>query len=129
MPQSISDQRSSIRRKCFIDARIYVDGKPAIPCQMRDLTISGARTALDKGSTLPSRVLIFIPAIAEVRAARVCWSSHQELKIKFIAGEADMSLLLKSGDDGIELMRMQAAELARNHNSETRRPSQFKPAV
>jgi hypothetical protein len=98
------------RKACLLDARVYVDGQPAIRCVIRDITPEGAK--LVAGETIAARkILVFLPAIGEVWAALIRWRKGDAFGIQFIDGEADLASVANPSEPNAFAMRLQVAQV------------------
>jgi hypothetical protein len=108
------DRRRSVRQKCFVEARAFFDSQPALPCSIMDVTPLGAK--LTTKAPVPARaekILVFIPAIGKIWAARICWQRGQSLGVEFICGEADLTQTENPADAGTFALRLQVAQIAK----------------
>jgi hypothetical protein len=107
-------KRKTVRQKCLVDARIYLDGELAIDCSIDDLTPEGARLIAEKPiPRFKRKVLIFIPSIGAVWAAHIRWRRGQSLGVEFIVGEADLIGTEKAPDPKLFALRMQCAQVSK----------------
>lgn len=105
-------RRKALRHTCVVEARILVSGRAAVPCTIRDVTPDGARLVAERPLFGADKVLLLIPALAEVWAAEVRWRRGAVLGVSFTPGEADLPEADTVAPDNFAL-RLQAAQLAR----------------
>jgi hypothetical protein len=106
-------RRKSERQKCVVEARVFFDGHPALLCSITDVTPEGAK--LTANAPIPAKadkMLVFIPSIGEVWAARMCWRRGQSLGVEFICGEADLTGTGSLADADTFALRLQVAQIA-----------------
>ncbi len=99
---------------CSLEARAFLNGGPAIPCTIRDVTPDGARLATDGKIATGDKILLLIPSIAEVWAADVRWRRGSVLGVKFIRGEADLPGDASTAEPDAFALRLQVAQMARS---------------
>ncbi len=105
-------RRKSERQKCIVAARAYFDGHPALHCSITDVTPEGAKLLAE--TPIPARgtnILVFIPALGEVWAARIRWRRAQSLGVEFISGEADLTGTEPTLNPDVFALRVQLAQV------------------
>lgn len=108
-------KRKTVRQKCIVDARIYIDGQPAMDCSINDVTPEGAQLTIKKPlPRLLRKVLIFIPSIGTVWAAQIRWHRGLTLGVEFVVGEADLLGTENAPNPILFALRMQTAQLSNN---------------
>jgi len=113
MGSTITSRRKAERQKCIVEARVYADGHPALLCRIADLTPDGAKlVAYRPVPPLSGKIMVFIPSIGEVWAARIRWCRVQSLGVEFICGEADLIEAETPSEPEIFALRMQVAQIA-----------------
>ncbi|HXY57708.1 MAG TPA: PilZ domain-containing protein [Methylocystis sp.] len=112
---STLSRRKIERKDCLLDARAYVDGRPAICCRVRDITPHGAKLITESAITA-RKMLLFLPAIGEVWATEVRWRrGGTAIGVRFLHGEADLveaENLSKPDSFALHLQVAQVAETA-----------------
>lgn len=80
--------RKKPRRLLHYRARILVDrnGKSR-PCNIVDISESGARIVLETDETLPKRFLLLLASRGGLRDCRQVWRDGSTLGVEFLAGE------------------------------------------
>jgi hypothetical protein len=111
MFQLVDARRKTQRMPCIVDARVLMDHRPSISCKICDITPDGAQLVADHEIEAPNKILVLIPAIAEVWAAQIRWRRGLSLGIKFIHGEADLPALSEGTAPDTFALRLQAAQL------------------
>ena len=113
---STLSHRKIARKDCLLDARAYVDGRPAVRCKVRDITPHGAKLIVESAMTA-QKMLLLLPAIGEVWAAQVRWRRGvTTIGVRFLHGEADLTdagILPKVDSFVLQLQAAQASETAR----------------
>ncbi|WP_020176639.1 PilZ domain-containing protein [Methyloferula stellata] len=113
MGSTITSRRKAERQKCIVEARVYADGHPALLCRIADLTPDGAKLiAYRPVPALSGKIMVFIPSIGEVWAARIRWCRVQSLGVEFICGEADLAEPETPPEPETFALRMQVAQIA-----------------
>ncbi len=107
-------RRKLLRMTCSVEARAFLDGRPAISCTIRDVTPHGARLVTDGRIATGDKILLLIPSIAEVWAADVRWRRGTTLGVKFIRGEADLPGDASTAEPDAFALRLQVAQMARS---------------
>ncbi len=81
----MEDQRRDIRVKALLGAVVgLVEGNEKIPCQVRNISETGARLLLSNGHALPSEFILTIANRGLIYRARAVWRSMTEVGIEFI---------------------------------------------
>ncbi|MGP8231718.1 MAG: PilZ domain-containing protein [Methylovirgula sp.] len=112
MTSLIGLRRRVPRKTCSVEARMLIAGRPSVPCTVRDVTPDGAKLVADEKIGATDKILLLIPALAEVWAAEVRWRRGLALGVKFVRGEADLPGADGGAPDNFAL-RLQTAQLAR----------------
>ena len=66
---------------------IYSGDEPGVPCEISDLTATGARLHLADDITVPSCFQFSIQPDGAVKQAQVCWRGNRELGVRFISAD------------------------------------------
>jgi hypothetical protein len=90
-----------------------------LECSIRDLTPEGARLVLpaDAPAAIPGKVLLLLPSLGELWAARVCWQARSAIGVEFVLGEADRRAGGAAKYPDIFALQVQVAELARGYHA------------
>jgi hypothetical protein len=107
-------RRKALRMTCSVEARVLVDGRPAIPCTILDVTPHGAKLVTEGKVATGGKVFLLIPSIAEVWAADVRWRRGATHGVKFIRGEADLPADTGVAESDSFALRLQVAQMARS---------------
>jgi PilZ domain len=105
------NRRSGTRARCRIRARVYVDGRPAIPCEIANLSADGAQIFLPTNFILPKKILVYVLSLREVRAAMIRWRNDSEAGVEFIRGEADLPIARPAVSPDVVAMQAQVVQL------------------
>jgi hypothetical protein len=84
------DKRQSTRKPLWYPARIDCrDGSAIRDCQLRDISVTGARIKIEKLNDLPSEFVLLLANIgAPHRRCHVVWQTATEAGVQFLVEEA-----------------------------------------
>lgn len=84
------DKRQYPRRPLWYPAKIDLgNGAVARDCQLRDISVTGARIKLEKLNDLPSEFVLLLANIGSPhRRCRLVWQSATEAGVKFLGEDA-----------------------------------------
>lgn len=113
------ERRTGNRHRCHAGARLFISGRPSIPCAVRDLTPDGARLDLSSQESLeiPEKLFVLLPGVGELWAARIRWRKDGEIGVEFVAGEADWT---RPRYPDLFALRVQVAEMQSAANGNQR---------
>ena len=78
-------KRGASRAACLMKAELRSgDEKPIAPCQILDLSKTGARAKVAPGIEIPQMFSLYIPARTETRVCKLVWHSEAEIGLEFI---------------------------------------------
>jgi len=84
------EMRQSPRKPLWYPAKIDCgDGSPVRDCQLRDISVTGARIKIGKLNDLPSEFILLLAAIGRPhRRCHVVWQTATEAGVQFLVEEA-----------------------------------------
>ena len=89
--QTAADTEHHRSEHCSDESRngliIYSGDEPGVPCEISDLTATGARLHLADDITVPSCFQFSIQPDGAVKQAQVCWRGNRELGVRFISAD------------------------------------------
>lgn len=84
----MTERRADTRRRVCLGGLIEAAAfMPAIPCLVRDVSLTGARVRIDAGTILPEILILSVPSRAEQRRARLIWRERDQAGFRFEEGE------------------------------------------
>src|SRR5262249_22654855 len=88
MPRN--DKRQSPRKPLWYPAKIDCgDGSDVRECQVRDISVTGARIKIEKLNDLPSEFILLLATIGKPhRRCHVVWQTATEAGVQFLVEEA-----------------------------------------
>jgi hypothetical protein len=76
------DHRQSLRYPAKIDLG---DGTPPVPCELADVSVSGARVVVEDPARVPDQfVLLLAPEHGTIRRCKVIWREDNRLGLQFL---------------------------------------------
>ncbi|MGO9132756.1 MAG: PilZ domain-containing protein [Methylovirgula sp.] len=105
------NRRTLNRHRCRVTAHLCVLGEPELECDVRDLTLKGARLTLPAEIALPQRLTVVLPGWGDVRAAQLRWQEGNVIGVAFGPDEKTSGAQTLYPD--IFALQVQVAELAR----------------
>lgn len=89
MSEQSAEQRRAGRVRTILAAEVaFGRGLPPVPCQVKDLSDTGARIIVDEAVLLPNRFELRVPRRKVTHQAQVRWRRGALLGLEFIAEEA-----------------------------------------
>ncbi len=81
----MEERRRSIRQKCFLRGRVYLDGgRESVDCLIRDISYyEGARIIFYDPVNIPDVVELYIPDKKRTMSARVKWRHGNKVGLAF----------------------------------------------
>ncbi|MCJ2015759.1 PilZ domain-containing protein [Methylobacterium sp. J-076] len=112
----MNERRDDARRRVclggLIETAAYL---PEIPCQVRNVSLAGARLRVAPEAILPERIVLRVPMRNETRLGRVVWRSGDAVGLSFApdaptAQDDALADRVKAGE--AEIVRLRAALVA-----------------
>ena len=94
-----ADRRQFGRRKTNLHAWIEVQGRPRLPCVVKDISIGGALLALDKPQWLPYNFKLHIEATRFVSWCEVRHQSPGAVGVRFLSAVEAASIDSRSATE------------------------------
>jgi PilZ domain len=107
----IMDHRKFERHDCFVEARAFVGGSPAIVCRIMDITPDGAKLVAETNIPPANKLLVLIPCLVQVWAAEVRWRRGNECGVRFRTGEADLAKPPAGSEPDLFALALQTSQL------------------
>jgi hypothetical protein len=86
LPPVVAERRDSLRQKVLLKGKIaYADGAFSMDCIIRDLSRNGARIALAKGQTIPTRTYLIDMRTGVAYECVVAWIRIPQFGLRFVS--------------------------------------------
>jgi hypothetical protein len=109
-----NDARRAERVRTILGARaIFNSGLSSIDCQIRNLSATGARLALNEGLSLPSSFELEIPTRNKTHRVVLCWRTKDAAGVHFIDDSARAAIENGSAEAELETLRAENKVLRR----------------
>ena len=85
LPPLVAERRDTFRQKTLLKGKIvYADGAYSMNCVIRDMSRTGARIALAKGESIPTRVFLIDMRSGTAYECVVAWIRVPQYGLRFV---------------------------------------------
>src|SRR2546423_2808196 len=85
LPPVVAERRDDLRQRTLLKGKIaYSDGAFSMDCVIRDLSRTGARVAIAKGQSMPTRVFLLDMRTGVAYESVVAWIRAPQFGLRFV---------------------------------------------
>ena len=85
LPPVVAERRDTLRQKTLLKGKIaYAEGAYSMDCVIRDLSRNGARVAIAKGQSMPTRVFLIDMRSGTAYECVVAWIRPPQFGLRFV---------------------------------------------